>query len=161
MLGFDRVELIGKKVLDLVPAECREEVRHHLDTGIEKPYQTKIMRKDGTILHVESQARIIERDGKKIRVSAIQDISGHERAEETLRQALASSKEAKNKTESIFAAIGEGVCIEDRDFRIVYQNQVHKDLIGDCTGEFCSKLITTGRRSARDARWRRPFSTGR
>jgi len=45
--------------------------------------------------------------------------------------------EEKAKTESIIAAIGDGLSIQDTNFKILYQNQVHKDLIGDHKGEYC------------------------
>jgi PAS domain S-box-containing protein len=41
------------------------------------------------------------------------------------------------KTEGIIAAIGDGLRIIDTDFRIVYENQVHKRLLGDHAGEYC------------------------
>jgi PAS domain S-box-containing protein len=41
------------------------------------------------------------------------------------------------KTEGIIAAIGDGVRIIDTDFRIVYENQRHKEILGDHAGEYC------------------------
>jgi len=46
---------------------------------------------------------------------------------ESLRQA----------SEAILAAIGEGISIQDRDYRILYQNEVHRKLAGDHVGRFC------------------------
>lgn len=39
--------------------------------------------------------------------------------------------------ESVMAAIGEGISVQDTDFRILYQNAFHRDLFGDHSGEFC------------------------
>jgi signal transduction histidine kinase len=41
------------------------------------------------------------------------------------------------KAEEIFNAIGDGINIIDRTFRVIYQNQVHKDMMGLHVGEFC------------------------
>jgi PAS domain S-box-containing protein len=41
------------------------------------------------------------------------------------------------KTEGIIAAIGDGIRIIDTNFRIVYENQRHKELLGDHVGEYC------------------------
>lgn len=45
--------------------------------------------------------------------------------------------DARTTTEGIIAAIGDGLRIIDTDFRIVYENQVHKELLGDHMGEYC------------------------
>lgn len=54
-------------------------------------------------------------------------------SEETLR-----SSEAK--TEAIIAAIGDGISIQDTDFRILYQNEIVKDWMGDHAGEYCYRV---------------------
>jgi PAS domain S-box-containing protein len=41
------------------------------------------------------------------------------------------------KTEGIIAAIGDGLRIIDTSFRIVYENRMHKELLGDHEGEHC------------------------
>ncbi len=41
------------------------------------------------------------------------------------------------RTEGIIAAIGDGLRIINPDFRIVYENQRHKELLGDHAGEYC------------------------
>lgn len=39
----------------------------------------------------------------------------------------------------IFEAIGDGVSIQDTNFKVLYQNKVHIGLIGDHIGEYCYK----------------------
>jgi DNA-binding response OmpR family regulator len=46
-------------------------------------------------------------------------------------------EEEKAKTESIIAAIGDGISIQDRDLTILYQNQVHISYFGDQRGRKC------------------------
>ncbi|MBI5639362.1 MAG: PAS domain-containing protein, partial [Nitrospirae bacterium] len=44
----------------------------------------------------------------------------------------------KLKSETIIAALGEGLSIQDTSYRVLYQNQVHRDLAGgDKTGQYC------------------------
>jgi len=44
----------------------------------------------------------------------------------------------ENRMQAILSAIGEGISIQDRTFRVIYQNDSHKELIGkDCLGEIC------------------------
>jgi PAS domain S-box-containing protein len=40
-------------------------------------------------------------------------------------------------THGIIDAIGEAVSIQDTNFRILYQNQRHKDMVGDHFGKYC------------------------
>lgn len=41
------------------------------------------------------------------------------------------------KGPDILEAIGDGVSIQDTDFKVLYQNQVHKKLVGQHLGKYC------------------------
>ncbi|MHB8845116.1 MAG: hybrid sensor histidine kinase/response regulator [Nitrospirota bacterium] len=58
-------------------------------------------------------------------------------AEEELRQALTELEYEKARTDSVIAAIPDGISIQDRNFRVVYQNAVHRELVGDQLGNLC------------------------
>ncbi|MDO9289143.1 MAG: PAS domain S-box protein [Thermodesulfovibrionales bacterium] len=61
-----------------------------------------------------------------------------EASETQLKQAVKTSLlDDKSHTEAILAAIGDGISIQAANFRILYQNQIHKDLVGDHVGEYC------------------------
>jgi len=66
-----------------------------------------------------------------------EDVSERLRFEEDLRAAAAKAESEKAKTEAIIAAIGDGISIQDREYRVLYQNEVHKGLIGEHTGKYC------------------------
>ena len=68
-----------------------------------------------------------------------QEISERKAAEDGLRKAVKTAKEEKAKSEAIIAALGDGIVIQDKDYRITYQNRLHKELIGDRLGELCYK----------------------
>jgi|GEM_PF-2435165 len=70
-------------------------------------------------------------------VHILKDITEQKQMEEALRRAVAKAEDEKARAESIIEAIGEGISIQDRDFRILYQNQAHKKIIGEHAGEFC------------------------
>ena len=40
-------------------------------------------------------------------------------------------------SDAIIAAVGDGITVHDRDFRIIYQNQVMQNIFGDCVGKTC------------------------
>ena len=54
-----------------------------------------------------------------------------------LRESNERLEEEKAKTESIIAAIGDGISIQDRDLKIVYQNEMLISYFGDHRGEKC------------------------
>lgn len=56
---------------------------------------------------------------------------------ETRRLSAAKAENEKAKTEAIISAIGDGISIQDREFRILYQNEVAKNLLGEHLGKFC------------------------
>lgn len=59
------------------------------------------------------------------------------RAEKALNEALNRAQRERAKTEAILAAMGDGVCIQDREFRVLYQNMAHREMLGDHVGERC------------------------
>ena len=56
---------------------------------------------------------------------------------ESLQQALKKAEAEKDRAEAIIAAIGDGISIQDRDYRVLYQNAVHRNMVGDHVGRFC------------------------
>jgi PAS domain S-box-containing protein len=52
---------------------------------------------------------------------------------------LEKAQDEKNRFEAIVAAIGDGIIIQDTDYKIIYQNQVQNEIYGDRTGELCYK----------------------
>ncbi len=58
-------------------------------------------------------------------------------AHEALQAAMQQAEAEQARTTAILAAMGDGISIQDADFRILFQNQIHRDLIGDHLGELC------------------------
>ena len=81
MLGYRREEMIGRPVLDFVSPEHADLVSGRHSAESTERYEHVARRKDGTTLHVEVQGRSLPHLGRKLRVSAIRDISERRRAE--------------------------------------------------------------------------------
>lgn len=45
--------------------------------------------------------------------------------------------------QGIFEAIGDGINIQDTDFKILYQNKISKDIFGDHIGDYCYKSFVS------------------
>ena len=86
MLGCEMQELVGSKVFDWVAPESLEAAKAHIGAGSEEPYQHLLRRKDNSTCPAESQARNLPWKGKKVRVTAIRDISDRKRSEQMLRE---------------------------------------------------------------------------
>ncbi len=61
-----------------------------------------------------------------------------DRIRDALNKALGEVASEKSRFEAVIAAMGDGISIQDRDFRILYQNKVHQELVGgDRQGGLC------------------------
>lgn len=86
--GYTRDEIIGMHITQLDQPEFAAKVPKRLD-DIEKGgavFESAHLRKDGTPMPVEINAKIIELDGKKVFLSVIRDITGRRTAEQKIAQ---------------------------------------------------------------------------
>jgi PAS domain S-box-containing protein len=67
------------------------------------------------------------------------NINERKQAERMLTAAVAGSEQEKAKSDAVIAAIGDGLVIVDRNFKILYQNEVMRKMIGNLVGETCYK----------------------
>ena len=78
-------EIIGKPFMDFVAEESKEFVTGKVKEGKnEDSFKYHAVKKDGVVFPVEIRSRKIEAGGKKIRVTAIRDISLQIKAEEEI-----------------------------------------------------------------------------
>jgi len=61
------------------------------------------------------------------------------RAEHALKGAVIQAEDEKNKTKEVIEAIGDGIILQDTDYRIIYQNQIQNEIYGNRVGEYCYK----------------------
>ncbi len=86
ILRYERSEIIGKPVMDLVAPESRELVRSIAQSGGRTdPYEHKALRKDGSRITVEVCGRTISTQPHLVRVTAVRDISERKQSEERLQ----------------------------------------------------------------------------
>ncbi|MEW6601525.1 MAG: PAS domain S-box protein [Nitrospirota bacterium] len=62
------------------------------------------------------------------------------KSKELLTAAVMTAKEEKSRSEAIIAGIGDGIIIQDTDYKITYQNQTQTEKYGNRTGELCYKV---------------------
>lgn len=89
--------------------------------------------------HAELEIQVAERTSELAGVNEAlrADIIERKKAGEELKKAVLRAENEKAKSEAIIAAIGDGITIQDRDYKIIYQNQVAINFIGNHIGEYC------------------------
>ena len=131
--GYSREELLRLTIKDIRSPETWHDIPEQMQQvkalkGL--VFETVHKRKDGSTFPVEVSSRLIELNGQSYFLSIARDITERKQAEIALIN-------EKNRSEAIIAAIGDGISIQDRNFKILYENRIHKDMIGDHVGEYC------------------------
>ena len=101
MLGYDLSEIIGKPVVDMLAPEDRELVSHYMEAEYEGRYEKRLLRKDGSKLIVEAQAKHFAYLGRIVRVTAVRDITERKRAEVRWRESEEKYRELVQHANSI------------------------------------------------------------
>jgi PAS domain S-box-containing protein len=150
LLEYSPGEVIGRPFTELLhpddrakSLEKREELaRLNVDAV---NFENRYLTKSGRAITVLHNVRVLlDKKGKFAGTQGIaRDITLRKLAEAEVKSAMARMEEEKARSESILAAIGDGISIVDRDFKIVYQNNVHKKMVGgDKAGQYCYKAYS-------------------
>ncbi len=142
--GFKITDAIGKPFIDFISPDFKGFVlarykRRMAGEDVPNKCEIGIISKDGKNIPVEINASLIEYDGRPAEMAIIRDITERKQVEKALGSAIARAEEEKNKSNAIISAIGDGIIIQDTDYKITYQNQIQNDLFGDRVGEYCYK----------------------
>jgi len=81
MFGYSNEEAIGRPGTDWVVPEFRAMVREKMAQENTKPYEVKALRKDGSTFWCEIQSQMYNYGGRKIRITALKDITDRKEAE--------------------------------------------------------------------------------
>jgi two-component system, LuxR family, sensor kinase FixL len=95
LVGYRWHELAARDCFELVAPEHRETAYRHLLSESTGAYEIEVLKRDGSRLPVELQARSFPYRGQILRVVAIRDVSERRRAER-VRESLIRDLEAKN-----------------------------------------------------------------
>ncbi len=95
MFGYTREEAVGRLVTDWIVPEDREIAKNNVLSGYEKPYEITALRKDGSMFPAEVQGRMLRYNERKIRVTAVRDITDRKRAQKEKMEAISEAAESK------------------------------------------------------------------
>jgi PAS domain S-box-containing protein len=150
MIGWEANELIGRNQHGILhhsrpdgtpyPKEDCKIYAAFKDGQVHHVTDEVFWRKDGTSFPVDYVSTPIHEGGRIVgAVVVFTDSSERKQIEVALKSATKRAKEEKAKTETIIAAIGDGISIQDTDLKIIFQNQALKDVTGEHIGEYCYK----------------------
>ncbi len=144
LLGYEPDELIGKNAFQMVNPDDLPRVMDAFTQVVQTPLahlsvEYKFKHKDGSWRMLESTGsnQLNNASIAGIVVNS-RDITKRSEVEELLQRAVKRAEDEKAKSEAIIAAIGDGISIQDRSFKVLYQNRIHKQIVeGDKSGEHC------------------------
>ena len=145
VLGYAPDELIGRNAFELVHPDDVQKARAAFAEIIQNP--DILLSTQFRFRHKDGSWRVLEATGSNQLQNAMvagivvnsRDVTKRIRAEEMLREAIKRAEDEKAKTEAIIAAVGDGISIQDTNYRVLYQNRLAKDMVGDHAGEYCYK----------------------
>lgn len=82
MFGYQRKELIGMPITDLVAPESRAIVAEAIAKGRESIYEHRLLHKDGTSFFAEARAQVARIGDRTLRMTALRDITERKLSEE-------------------------------------------------------------------------------
>jgi diguanylate cyclase (GGDEF)-like protein/PAS domain S-box-containing protein len=74
LTGYQYDELVGTEIIQYVSPAFREEALDVVRKGLEHPYESEIVARDGTRIPVEFEGRVLPFNGKVYRLSVVRDI---------------------------------------------------------------------------------------
>ena len=108
-LGYSRDELIGMTPMEFDPnvsSNVLESINEQLNRGEIVTFESRHRRKDGSEFPVEVRVRPFWRDGRRLNISVVRDISDRKRAEEAMRRSEIELRELIETIPAMAFAIG-------------------------------------------------------
>jgi len=131
-------EIIGKRILDFIHPDFRDEVRNNIEKdlggNITPPIELHMLRVDGTSINVEGRGVKTNIDGKPAIQVAIRDITERKNAEDALR-------ESEGKLNAMLQSIPDIMSMMDEELTIMWANEPAKRYFGkDIVGKKCYEV---------------------
>ncbi|QYJ15822.1 hypothetical protein Rxycam_01650 [Rubrobacter xylanophilus DSM 9941] len=87
ILGYYPEEVVGRPMLERIAPEHRDLARRKIAAGYDRPYEVEAVRKDGRRVHLEIRGRAATYRGRRVRITAMRDVTGRKKVERELREA--------------------------------------------------------------------------
>ncbi len=132
-LGYTKEEMLSMNIRELDPPEYAAMVPERI-SQIQKYgsaiFESAHCRKDGSIMPVEVNSKIMDYMGQMVYFSVIRDITERKKAEEQQSQLLDTLAKAKNEWEMTFDNATEFLVLVDKNLNIIRCNKSFADFVG-------------------------------
>ena len=81
IMGYTREEMIGRNLLEFVPAQWRQEVTDYMSAGRENPIEAEVVHGNGHNIAVEVVGNTVHEKGETYRLGVLRDITARKHAE--------------------------------------------------------------------------------
>jgi PAS domain S-box-containing protein len=163
-LGYTKEEMLSMQIFRLDHPDFRDKIPErmaHLQEYGSCVCESAHLRKDGTVMPVEINAKIMDFDGKKVLFGVVRDITERKKAEETLR---------KNEEfmRNVLDNVDEGFLVIDRNFRVLNSNKAYSswidkrqdEIVGRHCYEISHRILHPCYEEGEDCAVKRAFETG-
>ncbi|HXB58459.1 MAG TPA: PAS domain S-box protein, partial [Candidatus Acidoferrales bacterium] len=124
MFGYERSDMIGREVLDMVAPESRLIAAECIRTGREDDHEIYLLRKDGGFLIAETRAKMVHTGDHTLRMVALRDVTARKEVEQALR-------ESEEKFSKAFRTSPDVMSITDLETgHYIEVNDAHEKVFG-------------------------------
>jgi PAS domain S-box-containing protein len=116
LFGYEREQLLGRSVMDLVPPEQRERVAQQIRDVPANRYESLGLRSDGSQFALEISTKPHVYQGRALRLAAVRDISDRQRAEQE-RLRLMQEQAARASAQEALRIRDEFISIASHELR--------------------------------------------
>jgi len=132
LFGGNREDLIGRFATDFVESESKPVVTDPINHGKELVLRQRLRRNDGTIFQAETRGKILQINGRDLRLTTIRDVTEQTRSIE----AIQLSEERFRQT---FEGAGTGMALVSLDRKFVRVNAALCEMLGYTEAELLSR----------------------
>jgi PAS domain S-box-containing protein len=163
-MGYERREVIGKKIYDFIPEGEWEKIALHYweiltENTILRKVEVPIIRKNGDIIYVEARPKVISMDDQNLIAGIFVDVSARKKREEILKEDRKSLEqevrrktrelsESEQKYRTIVESAADGIFLCEVDGAVISANRSLSEILGFSpvgmqSGDFFDRILET------------------